>query len=63
MHARYWLESLNTRDRLEELGVVGRKIKWILNKNNGRRRIRLIWLSIGTTGGALVNMVRKLRAP
>jgi len=36
--------------------------KMILNKN-GKWWIRLIWLSIGTTGIALVNMVRKFRAP
>jgi hypothetical protein len=48
---------------LEELSVDGKKIKLILNKNGGKRWIRLIWLSIGTTGGALVNMVMKRRAP
>jgi hypothetical protein len=57
------LESVKKRDSLEELSVDGRKIKWILNKNGGKRWIRLIWLCIRATGGALVNMVMKLRAP
>lgn len=63
MRAGYWLEILKKRGRLEDLGVNGRILKWTLNKNVGRRCIRLIWLSTGTTCWARVNTVMELRAP
>jgi hypothetical protein len=61
--AHIWREDVNTgflwgslmeRNHLENLGVDPRIIlKWIFNKWDGKARIGLTWLRIGTGGGLL----------
>jgi hypothetical protein len=41
------------RNHLEDPGVDGRKLKWILEKWDGRTWTASIWLRIGTCGGLL----------
>jgi hypothetical protein len=33
---KFWSENLNEREHLEDLGIDGRILKWILMKQNGR---------------------------
>ena len=52
------------RDHLEDRGVDGRIIlRWMLRKCDRGGWSGLIWLRIGTGGGALVNAVMKLLVP
>jgi len=49
---------------LEDLSVDGKLIlDWSLGKLCGKVWNGFIWLRIGTSGGALVNMVINLRVP
>jgi glutathione synthase/RimK-type ligase-like ATP-grasp enzyme len=63
MHTKFWLESLNIRDLLEDTGFEGRIIlKWILGKWG--ERVNLINLAQDRDHlQALVNMVMNLRVP
>jgi hypothetical protein len=54
VHTGFWYRDLRKRDQLEDPGVDGRTIlKWILKKWDGELGSRLIWLSIGESGGRL----------
>jgi hypothetical protein len=54
MHRGFWWGNLKERDSLEDLGVDGRGIiKWILNKEDMRSWIGLIWLKNVTISGLL----------
>jgi hypothetical protein len=49
MRTKFWFESLNGRDQLEDIHVDGRIIlKWILGKYIMGMWIGFIWLRIGT---------------
>ena len=52
VHTRFWLGDLRERDHLEDLGVGGRILKWILKSGIGAWT-GWIWLRIGTGGGHL----------
>jgi hypothetical protein len=54
MHTKFWLENLNGRDHLEDLGA-HRKIisEWILGKYSGKEWTGCTRLRIGTSGGLL----------
>jgi hypothetical protein len=53
MHTIFWFENLNGKDYLEDLGVDGKILEWILGKRGGRVWSGFIWLWIGTSGGLL----------
>jgi hypothetical protein len=53
MHARFWSENQNGRDHLEDLGVDGKILEWILGKEGGKVWAGFIWLRIGTSCGLL----------
>jgi len=62
-NTRFWSESLNGRDQLEDLGEDGNIIyEWVLNKYDERMMwAAFIELWIGTSGGLFVNTVMNLR--
>jgi len=51
MHTIFWSENLKGRDHLEDLGVDGKILEWILEKKGGKVLIGCIWLRRGTNGG------------
>jgi hypothetical protein len=53
VRTRFWLGDLRERDHLEDLGVDGRILKWIVQKWDEELWSGLIWLRIGKGGGRL----------
>jgi len=51
VHTGFWWVDLRERDHLEDLGLDGRILKWILKKMD--EETGLILLEIGTSGGCL----------
>jgi len=54
---------MRERDHLEDLGVDRVILRWIFRKWDVGLWTGLIWLRIGTGGGASVNPVMNLRVP
>jgi len=44
-----------------DLDVDARILKWMFEKQGGKVWTAFVWLSIGTSGGALVNTVMNFR--
>jgi hypothetical protein len=64
VHTEFWWGDLGERDHLENPGIDGWIIlKLILKKWDGVALTGLIWLRIGTGGGAVLNAVMKYRVP
>jgi hypothetical protein len=57
------LGNVKESGHVEDLGVDGRIIKYVVKKLCGMAWIGFIWLSIGTRGGVVVNMVTNLWVP
>jgi hypothetical protein len=54
MHTKFLSENLKIRDLSEKVGVDGRiRLKWILEKEDGKLWTGFIWLRIRTSGGHL----------
>jgi hypothetical protein len=53
MHTIFYLENLKGRDHLEDLGVDGKILEWILGKWGGKMWTGCIWLRTGNNGGPL----------
>jgi hypothetical protein len=54
IHTGYWWESHKVRDHWKDQDVGGWTIlQWILEREDGKQCIGLIWLRIGTSGGLL----------
>ena len=51
MHTELWLGDLMGRDHLENLGIDGRVLKWIVQKWDEEAWPGVIWRRIGTGGG------------
>jgi hypothetical protein len=50
-----WLINLKEKDQLKDRGVDGSTVfKWILEKQDKRKRSGLFWLWTGTDGGRLL---------
>jgi hypothetical protein len=47
------LKSLKERDLLDDLGIDGKILKWIIKKSGGRVWTGYIWVRIGAGGGLL----------
>jgi hypothetical protein len=45
--------NLKGRDHLEDLGIVGKTLEWVLGQQCGKLWTGFIWLRIGTNGGLL----------
>jgi hypothetical protein len=49
-----WLRNMKEKDQLEDRGVDGSTVfKWILKKQDERKRSGLLWLWTETDGGGL----------
>jgi hypothetical protein len=53
MYTKLWLGSLNGSDQLEDRGINGIILKWILRKYSMRMWAGIMWLNIGTSGRLL----------
>jgi len=47
MYTKFWSENLKGRDHLEDVGIGGEILKWMLGKMGSG----FIWLRIGTSDG------------
>jgi hypothetical protein len=51
MEQRFWYGNLRETDNVEDLGLDRRiRLKWILQKQDGKACTGWIWLRIGTGG-------------
>jgi hypothetical protein len=53
MRTVFRLENLKERDHLEDLGLDGKILEWILGKYGGKLWIVFIWLRGGISDGPL----------
>jgi hypothetical protein len=53
VHTVFWLENLEGRVHLEDLGIDGKLLGWILGKYDGKLWTGFMWLMTETSCGLL----------
>jgi hypothetical protein len=52
-YIRFWWGNIKEGDHMEDLGVDGTSLEWVLKESIRRASTELMWLKIGTDGGLL----------
>jgi hypothetical protein len=60
MHTILWLENMKGRDQSEDVGVVGRILEGVLEKQGWKVLNVCIWLKLGASDGFLWKFLTRL---